>query len=247
MDIDVKDKLKAIPIPVYDPLKQIKREGLKDKGNYGDEALQAIQVERTRALREKQIISGEFLGSGSDGLIWALENTPREVGSQFQAHGFGLKVDPVQGLEDLLTKGIDPKKTFYTTEFTINREAGPAIGADHPFCEGGIILIGDFGQLIRKKEDIKIVVVGEEFVNVIDLMRERYNNVEIIPWHDAPTKLIRIYNERTGRNLPIVDLTQENRPYYRNKPSKIPIHVDNTASIIPVPQSSGLSDLVEPW
>lgn len=110
----------------------------------------------------------------------------------------------------------DPQKLLYTTQFRINKEAGPAIGADHPRAEGGIILIGNYDQTIRAN-GIRYVVVGQEYVNVIDLLRQRYSQVEIIPWHEAPKKLTTVHNEKTGESIQAAELNDENHPQYQDK------------------------------
>jgi len=245
-----KEPQKSVSVPVYDKKKQIKQEDidLKDKGNYNDPVLQAIQIERTRALRERQKITGQMLGLPSEGIMWALKNINPEVGQKFDAHGFSDKVDPVKELENLMIKGIDPNRLLYTTEFRINEEAGSAMGADYPKAEGGIVLLGQHGQLI-KDGGIKYVVVGEEFVNTIGLLRQRYQQVEIIPWHDAPKRLTAIHNDRTGENISAIELNAQNHPRYVD--TRIDLRAFQNAQslgdIVEIPPANETPANIEPW
>ena len=202
---------KRSPIPTYDSKAQrsVSANGMEET-SYKDAELYTVAVERTRALRTMDPDRGR-LALGGEGLQWAFEHIDPDVGRAFDAHGIA-KMDPVKKLDDILRQGFSSDRTLYTTAFLDQPEAGAAIGADHPFTEGGVVLVSGPGQRLR--DGVKFVVLGEEYSGVIDILRKRYPGATIVPWHDAPRILTESYNESTGEHRAYAEVTADNAPAY---------------------------------
>ncbi len=108
IEIENQDK---IPVPIYSSEDQFTVEDLKAKypdwaSHYdGDAELTAMNYERTRYLREiggRTNIGGIMRDLGGIGLEWAVDNTPREVGLEYDAHGIAGKLDAVMEVDKLL-------------------------------------------------------------------------------------------------------------------------------------------------
>jgi hypothetical protein len=215
-------------IPTYDPSNQFGISDLervfpewREQTSYDDPGLAAISYTRTQALREngRRIgVGDEMTRDGGEGLLWAIQHTPREVGQSFQGHGIeNSRKDPIASLDYLLTEGIDPNKpALYTAPFVDNSEKSAGF-ADHPFTGGGLIVMSKTPEggrpAIEDKSDITSVVVGEEYMQALDLMRNRYPGVTFVPWNEAPEFLTRQANEAGITNVPLEDL-QTNEPIY---------------------------------
>ena len=202
---------KRNPLPVYDSKAQrsVSSDGMEET-SYEDAELYTVAVERTRALRTMDPDRGR-LALGGEGLQWAFEHIDPDVGRAFDAHGIA-KMDPVEKLDEILRQGFSSDRTLYTTAFLDQPEAGAAIGADHPFTEGGVVLVSGPGQRLRG--GVKFVVLGEEYSGVIDILRNRYPGATIVPWHDAPRILTQSYNESTGEHRAYAEVTTDNAPAY---------------------------------
>ena len=133
----------------------------------------------------------------SEGIEKAITQIPREVGRHFQAHGIaGKSGSSIEELDVLLRNGIQNDRTFYTTELAYNPEAGGAVGADMPFVEGGFVTV--FGKDDQSQSRIEYVIVGENFLEGLDLLRHRYADVTFVPWHDVPQFFTDIVNQADG-------------------------------------------------
>ncbi len=179
---------------------------------YPDTDLATIAWEAGKAAKDIHTRQGAYDVLGGQGLRWALKNVDPEAGKRFQGHGIA-KGDAVTTLNALLTKGVERGRTFYTTEFRINKEAGGAIGADHPFTNRGIIVLGESGKKVDEN-GIHYVVLGEEYNTVVNLLRKKYPHIEFIPWHEAPKRLAELASKETGGSYKSTMLTEENRPHY---------------------------------
>lgn len=204
-----------IPVPIYNPSDQITVILPTGEDTYGDKDLYTISAARNQEQWEIRKATGAPRGLPSKGLLWAIDHTSPDVGEKFDAHGIA-KGDPVELLNNILVKGIDKDRTLYSTGFTRSNEAAGAIGASYPKAEGGIIIVGDFDGRLTET-GVKHVIVGEEYMKVVDLLRKKYPAVQIVPWHDAPKVLTEEYNAKTGENHPYTELHNDNRPYYQPK------------------------------
>jgi hypothetical protein len=201
-------------VPIYDPKNQLRIKGNEKKGNYGDAVLYAVAVERTRYMREVQrMYHFPFRSAGGMGLEWAMENTDKGVGRKFQAHGIAGKRDPVMELDELLTGGIKSDRPLYSMPFAVEEEFGGAFGALHPFTQGGIVVVSEYGRRLLK-DGIKYVILGEEYNRVLGLLQSKYPDVKFVPWNLAPKVLTEETNRITGQKRDFVEVNENNRPVY---------------------------------
>ncbi len=235
-------KKELVPIPIYDPEDQVSvhSEGMEIT-SYTDPEIYTVSVERTKALRTMDPErSGIRNALGGDGLKWAIDHIDMTVGRSFDAHGFGLKIDPVEGLDTILRKGFNKDQLLYTTQFIRNKEVGAAIGADHPFTEGGIILISDVDK--KLVEGVRVIIVGEEYCRAINILKNKYPNYVIVPWHDAPKVLTELYNGKTGEHRVYEKISKDNRPTYAPDNDYL-----THKGPVEIPQAQSGSESQHPW
>ena len=213
----------AVLIPTYNAIEQFTGDDLdavwpewRTESESEDAELMAIRYARTNTLREmgrRLPLGNNLVNLGGEGLMHALDNTPVEVGKQFDAHGIKSRqqdVDPseqldvVGQLDRLLRGGIDPNRKFYSMEFNWPKNGGD-IGAEMPYTEGGLIVVGGVGEKLVDG-GIKYVVTGEEYSSVLDIFRKRYPGVVFVPWEDAPTFFTDLTNKAGITNIPLEDL-----------------------------------------
>jgi hypothetical protein len=204
------------PVPRYNPGDQIGiiTEGLEGSA-FKDPVLHTAVIERDRAIREMQPGNAPIRKMiGGEGLEWAMTHVAPEVGRSFLSHGIADKgKPPLLVLDQILSAGFDDTRILYTTAFNDQPEAGAAIGADHPFTQGGIILVAGYKEDM-KKEGVRYVVLGEEFNRVLNLLQGKYSDVKFLSWDEAPQFLTEEYNRQSGEHIPIQTVTDENQPGY---------------------------------
>ena len=120
-----------------------------------------------------------------------------------------------------MKSGIDADSKLYSMSFTLAGEALEGLGADMPKTERGIIALSGYAQKLIS-DGIKYVVVGEEYNKVIDLLRAKYPNVTIVPWHDAPAVLSEEATRISGDSFSPPPLDATSRPYYPSKENITP-------------------------
>lgn len=203
-----------------------------------------ILVEYSKATREidqlRELGSSITKITGGEGLRWAMTTIDPVVGAAFQAHGIKKGV-PYLSLDRLLREGIQSDRLLYTTEFRNAEEMGAAIGADRPQVEGGILVVSECRKPLAES-GIRYVVLGEEYNRVVDLMRQKYPGIQITPWNEAPAVLTRAYNETTGEQRPIPELTSANQPSYKPQAES---RFKNQGRETPVPGASETTSGVE--
>lgn len=213
---------KTILIPAYSSDSQFTVEQLEQEypewaTNGSDREIVAINYERTRALRqigdETGIGRNILLETGGSGLRWAIDHTPREVGMEYDSHGIAGKRGAIEELDILLREGIKQDTPFYSMGFIYEPEASAGFGADRPFTIGGFIVIAERDKKLQSS-GIKYVVVGEEYVRVLDILKKRYPQVIFIPWHEAPKVLTNEVSKAENREIALELPTEENRPCY---------------------------------
>jgi len=112
-----------------------------------------------------------------------------EVGQRFEAHGIakGLAAQQLDFLLNLLDKGVDPSKPFYTTDLyrSDENELAGAVGAAGPYDTGGFIILGEprrAGQTgtEMKEKGVAGVLVNREWYDAIPDLEKAYPNVRFI-------------------------------------------------------------------
>lgn len=195
-------------VPRYDSSTQV---GVSDldamypewKEDYPDTDPELLLFDVVRTAEERRLGSERDVAPryAAEGIEKTFEQIPKEVGRKFQAHGIAGKYGSSSTeLDTLLKTGIDTDRTFYTTELRYNPEAGAAIGADSPFTEGGLVVVGDLGARQVGDSGIKYVIVGEQYLRCFDVMQSKYPDVKFVTWHDAPQFFCDLVNASEGTN-----------------------------------------------
>lgn len=115
-----------------------------------------------------------------------------EVGRNFDAHGLAKVNEFVQfdQLLELLGKGIDPNKEFFTAPLALrpedpkdtNTAGGKALNT------GSFIVLGEHGKSI-KQGGIKYILVNDMYYHAIPELAKAYPNVEFIRADQANSRL----------------------------------------------------------
>ena len=255
-ETESKEGQNKIPIPKYDPADQFNVAQLEQEypewSTHGDDAeIVAVNYERTRALRK----IGDETGIGRDimfeiggkGLEWAIDHTPREVGMEYDSHGIAGKSGAIEELDTLLKEGIKKDRLFYSMNFVYEPEASEGFGADRPFTAGGFIVVAERNKKLQN-DGIKYVVVGEEYVRVLDLLKRRYPQVIFIPWHEAPKVLTNEVNKAKSREIVLELSAGENMPTYHipKRFGRDPV-VKSEAGLIPQFKDADDMDADDVW
>lgn len=107
-----------------------------------------------------------------------------ELGRRFQAHGIakGRITEQLRSFNQLLAKGIDKSKPFYSTPLRMSDEeeasVAGAVGAVGPYDTGSFILVS---QLDRQISDgIGAVLVNEHYYHAIPTLQQRFPDIKFI-------------------------------------------------------------------
>lgn len=115
-----------------------------------------------------------------------------EIGRNFDAHGLAKINEFVQldQLIELLGKGIDPTKEFFTAPLALRpedpRDSNTAGGK--ALNTGSFIVLGEHGKSI-KQEGIKYVLVNDMYYQAIPELTKAYPNIEFIRADQANERL----------------------------------------------------------
>ena len=225
----------------------------KDETGYEDPELAALAYIRTQNIRDiaqSLGISPSF--ATGEGLDWVFKQMTPEVGMRFDAHGIAVKSgSAVNELDALLTEGLHDNQTFYTMNFIDGGvNLASTLGAAHPFTEGGLIVVSDVDTMINET-GIKYVVVGEEYMNGMDILTSKYPDYTFVPWNEAPNTLANIVNEKDGSDIQLTDSSEEifyERRYELGGSAKIPSPAMPTVELVEIVESaSGESDDPDVW
>lgn len=119
------------------------------------------------------------LGSNQD---LNLMKIPKDVGSQYDAHGMakGLGND-LDNLQTLLKNGIDNKKPFYSGRLSDE-------GHQSPFTNGSFVVTAGKGETL-KANGIENVIVNDAYYHAIPDLQKEFPNVKFIRADEASQKL----------------------------------------------------------
>lgn len=208
-----------VEIPLYNPdtqLQIVNEVPAEYQKTYGqDPGLYTIAVEVTRARRHitRETQQGNTTWTGSKGLKWVLDNLDKRIGRQYDTHGIAGKYHDVSEMDKMLRDGIDSEHGLYSMSLINAEEATGAFGASHPFTTGGVFMVAESGGTLLKN-GIRYMILGEEFAQVIDIIRARYPEITVLSWNEAPAVLIQNAEPVEGPPVvtPVID--PENPPHY---------------------------------
>ena len=126
-----------------------------------------------------------------DAMVY-LNSLPDEIGKLYDAHGLAKSSvpDQLKQLNELLTKGIDKTKNFYTAPLSVPKEdvrlLGPALGTGGGCAlrDGSFIIVGDKSKLLVDS-GIKHVIVNDAYYNIIEDLRRKFPEVNFVKAENA--------------------------------------------------------------
>ena len=123
----------------------------------------------------------------TDAMVFLNEVSP-EIGTRFDAHGLSkISVkDQLWQLNDLLTKGIDKSRKFYTAPLAgkAGIGAGLGTGGGHAYRDGSfIITAGKDKSLIS--DGIENVIVNDAYYPIINELRQKFPKINFVKAGDA--------------------------------------------------------------
>ena len=111
-----------------------------------------------------------------------------KVGSQFDAHGLAkiAVTDQLKQLNNLLTKGIDKNRSFYTAPLVSPIEGGAVMGCPggHAYRDGSFIIVSGKGKTLLD-DGIENVIVNDAYYAILSDLKLRFPNVNFVKAEDA--------------------------------------------------------------
>lgn len=118
-------------------------------------------------------------GVNYDAFVY-LNNLKPEIASKFDAHGLAKigVADQLVQLNNLLSKGIDKKRPFYTAPLAVAKDAagiGSGLGTagGHAYRDGSFIIVSAKNKSLRD-DGIKYVIVNDAYYNIIDDLAKKF-------------------------------------------------------------------------
>lgn len=118
----------------------------------------------------------------NDAMVF-LSGLDSNIGSQFDAHGIAKIsiTDQLKQLNELLTKGIDKNKKFYTLPLAEQCKFGAVLGAPggHAYRDGSFIITSGKGKTLID-DGIENVIVNDAYYNIIDDLKIAFPNINFV-------------------------------------------------------------------
>lgn len=147
-----------------------------------------------------------------------LYDVPVEIGRRFQAHGISKEYlySQAEQLDNLLTKGIDRNRMFYTAPYSFaNKEGGSSFGTGGGTCykDGLFVVLGEIDDVDFKK-GIKAVIVNKPLYDKIDKLSKIYPDVKFVKMCDAADYMLQEVQKKDLQQ--ILDGVVETNNIYQN-------------------------------
>lgn len=122
-------------------------------------------------------------GANEDAFLY-LNRLSRETGSQFDAHGIAkLSVgEQLKQLNELLSKGIDKNRAFYTAPLeakTAGLGAGLGTAGGHAYRDGSFIVVSGKNKTLTE-HGIEHVIVNDAYYNIVDDLARKFPDVNFV-------------------------------------------------------------------
>lgn len=112
-----------------------------------------------------------------------LNGLPKEIGSNFDAHGMDKisVTNQLRQLNNLLTNGIDKSRNFFTAPLTCDPRLGAGLGTagGHAYRSGSFIVVADKGKNLVQ-DGIKHVIVNDAYYNIIDDLTAKFPDIKFV-------------------------------------------------------------------
>ena len=126
-----------------------------------------------------------------DAFVYLNDLNP-QIASRFDAHGLAKTgvSNQLSQLNNLLTKGIDKNRGFFTAPLATAADDAAGIGAGlgtaggHAYRDGSFIIVSGKDKFL-KSDGIKYVIVNDAYYNIIDDLSKRFPNQQFIRADEA--------------------------------------------------------------
>ena len=123
----------------------------------------------------------------NDAMVF-LNGLDAKFGSQFDAHGIAKIsiTDQLRQLNELLAKGIDKNKNFYTLPLVEKCKFGAVLGAPggHAYRDGSFIITSGKGKTLVN-DGIENVIVNDAYYSIIDDLKLKFPNINFVKAENA--------------------------------------------------------------
>ncbi len=159
------------------PEQEIKTDGGQKTEDLADitNAYKKVYFEKRNTLRDDLFLVAHGVDPETN---IPFELVPGEIGSKFDAHGIA-KSDQLEKLLQLLTKGIDDSKPFYTAPFEIPNDVkalmGPALGTGGgtAYKDGLAVVTSGYNEELIKS-GIKYVFINDVYKKLVEPLSKKF-------------------------------------------------------------------------
>ena len=159
------------------PEQEIKTDGGQKTEDLADitNAYKKVYFEKRNTLRDDLFLVAHGVDPETN---IPFELVPGEIGSKFDAHGIA-KSDQLEKLLQLLTKGIDDSKPFYTAPFEIPNDVkalmGPALGTGGgtAYKDGLAVVTSGYNEELIKSS-IKYVFINDVYKKLVEPLSKKF-------------------------------------------------------------------------
>jgi hypothetical protein len=124
-----------------------------------------------------------------------------EIGFKFDGHGIDNDTShgdnqytaDLRGLIYLLQFGSDPDLPGLHSMNLVPRDGAAAMGAAHPYTDGGFVVLGEYDKPLTDK--IAAVLVNPHFYHAIEKLEEAFPDIKFIKAEDLPDALYELVPE----------------------------------------------------
>ena len=128
-----------------------------------------------------------------------LSSLPSKVGMKYDAHGMtkGSIPEQLKQLNELLSKGVDKNKNFFTAPLAVPAEIASGAGAGLgtaggcAYRDGSFILLGEKGKMIENS-GIKSVIVNDVYYPIIKDLQKKFPDINFMRADKATEILTKI-------------------------------------------------------
>lgn len=174
--------LEALPENQADEFVKFDGQDLKAVCNKLDEVRKGFDEGELKALYKKAFPNIKPpTDVNCDAMVY-LNDLPENIGAKFDAKGIAKisVTDQLRQLNDLLTRGIDPSRPFYTAPLVVPKGMGVAYGTPGgAYRDGSFIIVGEKSKLITES-GIKHVIVNDAYYNIVSDLQRKFPDVNFV-------------------------------------------------------------------